>query len=84
MQLSLFEEDAKQQNANEIKLVKEQINNLRRGIFGRYDKLLNEMMELQKNLDAINQELGNKKNKHVQFPGFYHEEKTGTNNELFP
>lgn len=36
---------------------KEQINNLRRGLFARYDKLVNELTSLQENIKEINEHL---------------------------
>lgn len=52
MQLDLFktEEEVRQ---DEIALIKGQVNNLRRGIFGRYDEMCNELTQLQESIAEI-------------------------------
>lgn len=52
MQLDLFktEEEVRQ---DEIALIKGQVNNLRRGIFGRYDAMCHELTQIQASLSEI-------------------------------
>ena len=57
-QLSLFDETEEDSLKKELAATKEQINNLRRGMFGRYDKIVNELTILQENVSKIHENLG--------------------------
>lgn len=53
-QLTLFTLEPKKDSLQEeLDKTKEQLHNLRRGLFGRYDKLVNELTALQESVKKI-------------------------------
>lgn len=65
-QLTLFNiEPQKNDVQDDLEKVKEQLHNLRRGLFGRYDKLVNELSSLQKNVQDIQAFLETDTNKKI-------------------
>lgn len=53
IQMELIQRTSEEELRDELSTTKTQLKNLRRGIFGRYDKLVNEFTELQKNIQDI-------------------------------
>lgn len=56
-QLELFTESEKDNMAKEMAILREQVTNLRRGLFGRYDKLVNELSELQNEIATLKNQI---------------------------
>jgi len=57
-QLTFLEEaDPDTELRAELKKTKEQLTNLRRGLFGRYDKMVNELTALQEQMQLVNDKL---------------------------
>ena len=42
----------------ELEETRKQLNNLRRGLFGRYDKMVHEFTALQQSLEEVKQKVG--------------------------
>lgn len=55
--MELLEVSEECQLREELTKTKEQLTNLRRGLFGRYDKLVNELSTLQEDMLKIHQKL---------------------------
>jgi len=58
LQLMIFEETEEQVLKRELASTKEQLNNLRRGIFGRYDKMATEIFKLQQHIQKLEEHVG--------------------------
>lgn len=70
-QIELLERDEVEVLREELDKTKTQLNNLRRGLFGRFDKLVIEMSQLKENIKRVESHVGMYNNpceKVVDFP----------------
>lgn len=70
IQTNLMESDKENELREELDKTKMQLTNLRRGMFGRYDKLVSEFTELHNNLKEI-QVVLNMRTECVEEPDFF-------------
>ena len=70
VQMELIERTTEEELREELATTKAQLTNLRRGLFGRYDKLVNEFTELQDNMHKI-QVFLNMSTERVEKDGFF-------------
>jgi len=59
-QLTLFEESETEKLRAELRETKKELTNVRKGLFGRFDKLNLEFMELQESMEALKSNMGMK------------------------
>lgn len=50
IQMDFFRDSETEELRAEVVKMKEQVNNLRRGMFGRYDKMCNELNDIQESI----------------------------------
>jgi len=60
-QPTFFQETEIDQFIDELVSTKAQLNNLRRGIFGRYDEMCHEMQKLQSEVNSLKEQIIEKK-----------------------
>ncbi len=71
IQMELLKRDELEVLKEEMDKNKTQLNNLRRGLFARFDKLVIEMSQLQRNIEKVESQVGSthdSSEKVVNFP----------------
>jgi len=60
MQLKLIQPTVEEELREQLAKTNEQLNGLRRGVFGRYDKMIMELCALQKDVDSVKEAINYK------------------------
>jgi len=58
IQMDFLDTSQEDELRRELEETRKQLNNLRRGLFGRYDKMVHELTALQQNLEEVKQKVG--------------------------